>query len=288
MKHLLSLIFIIFSLTAFAQQGIEINNTGQLKLLGHVNKERLEIKPFDSWYTPNYDTFLVEKQPLTKVKKALRNVDSIKVFFGTWCGDSKREVPKFIKILEQSGYSEYELIGLDNTFQNYKQSPFGEEMGLGIHRVPTFIFYQEDKEIGRIVEHSVASFEEDILQLVSGDSYTPNYEIANVVQQLIRDKGSDYVLFHADSLAKDLAPIAVKVSELNTLAFKLFTSFEIEASEAVYVLNKLIFKEEYYPYYSLGRYYLRIGNEKLAKLSFTEGLVLHPDNEDLKNQLAKL
>lgn len=288
MKTINTLLLLLFTLHSFAQQGIELNNTGQLKVLGHVDRERLTEAPFSNWFQPNYDTFEIDKKDSKSLKRAISNIDSIQVFFGSWCGDSKREVPRFLKIMDELKFNNVELIGLDHTFQNYKQSPFGEEEGLGIHRVPTFIFYTDSTEVGRIVEDPVSSLEGDIFQILTTDKYVPTYDIVHDVQKILATKGADYLLYHVDSIAAQLASKAETVSALSTYALVLLTSFEIQASEAVYVLNTKLFEEEYYAYYGLGRFYQRIGDQKLAKLAYSEGLIKNPENERLLQQLAML
>jgi thiol-disulfide isomerase/thioredoxin len=98
---------------------------------------------------------------------------SIQLFFGTWCGDSKREVPRMLKVLYQSGFKDtaIDLIAVSNHDTLYKQSPLHEERGLNIIRVPTLIVYQSGKEIGRIVETPVESIEKDIWQIVQRRNY---------------------------------------------------------------------------------------------------------------------
>ncbi len=72
----------------------------------------------------------------------------------TWCGDSKREVPRMLKVLNLCGVppTAIEIINVGRGEQDYKQSPTHEERGKNIHRVPTFIVYQNGKELNRIVE----------------------------------------------------------------------------------------------------------------------------------------
>jgi len=60
-----------------------------------------------------------------------------------------------------------EIIALYNG-EKTKQGPNGEEKGMGIHRVPTFIFEQGGKEIARIVEDPATDFETDIAQIALG------------------------------------------------------------------------------------------------------------------------
>lgn len=46
-----------------------------------------------------------------------------------------------------------------------------------IEHLPTFIFYKGGHEVGRIVGSPVSgSFEEDILMIVNGKAFTPNYQ----------------------------------------------------------------------------------------------------------------
>src|SRR5450759_3111650 len=72
------------------------------------------------------------------------------VIGGTWCGDTKRELPKFFKTVSLSHIPEsnIELYGVDRS----KKSNDGLTEKYGITRVPTFILFSDGKEIGRIVE----------------------------------------------------------------------------------------------------------------------------------------
>ena len=83
----------------------------------------------------------------------------------TWCGDSKREVPRFYKILDALNFSEkkMQVISVD---RNKKAEGF-DLTSMNITRVPTFIFYKENKEIGRITERPTKSLEEDMFAILS-------------------------------------------------------------------------------------------------------------------------
>ena len=52
----------------------------------------------------------------------------------------------------------------------------GLEEGLDIQRTPTFIFFKNGVEIGRIVETPRDSLENDILKIVSGQEYKHSYQ----------------------------------------------------------------------------------------------------------------
>ena len=101
----------------------------------------------------------------------------IDIFMGSWCGDSKWEVPRMIKLLQAAGFDTTNLaiVCVSNEAGMYKKSPEGEEAGKNIQRVPTLIVYEKNKEIGRIIESPVVSLEKDLLRILKKDGYVPNY-----------------------------------------------------------------------------------------------------------------
>ncbi len=195
MKRTVILILSFFCFTFSFSQTINkevIDNRGKAKLLGIINKEGLKKTSYNEWFSKNHDDYLVNKKVVKKFKDSLKNY-KIKVFLGTWCGDSKREVPRFYKILEVANFPEKQLqvIAVDKTPETYKQSPTGEEKGLNIHRVPTFIFFKDGKEINRIVESPNETLERDMLTIVTENKYTSNYRVVSYLNNLIQNKGID-------------------------------------------------------------------------------------------------
>lgn len=93
--------------------------------------------------------------------------DHIKVviFFGTWCHDSKRELPKVLKIFNKMGIDDknIELIAVGPD----KKESQGRAKRLNLVFTPTFIFFKQSKEIGRIVEKPIISLERDIELITS-------------------------------------------------------------------------------------------------------------------------
>ncbi|MBT8184708.1 MAG: thioredoxin family protein [Eudoraea sp.] len=182
MKHLTFSILIIsiFTATAIAT-GQERNSritdkNGTVKLLGKINQQGLLRPPFKDWFQPGFENYKVDMETMQRVKNDLSKY-SIKVFLGTWCGDSKREVPRFNKVLEAINFPKGQLttIAVDYLKPNYKKSPGGEEKGMNIVKVPTFIFYKNGEEVNRIIEFPVVSIEKDIAAIVRGEGYVPNY-----------------------------------------------------------------------------------------------------------------
>lgn len=114
-------------------------------------------------YEAGYRTYKIDPAILDRLKSLPFN-KRITIVLGTWCGDSKLQTPHFLKIIDALGVNEgdTEIIGVDST----KKTEYGLLDKLNIERVPTFIFYEEDQEIGRIVESPQTTLEEDILAIL--------------------------------------------------------------------------------------------------------------------------
>lgn len=136
-------------------------------LIGIITVSDLKKGPHATWFEENDQAYEVDKTSLTGIDALLEGVE-IKIAMGTWCHDSKREVPRFYKILTQAGNANIEMIGLDRK----KQAPDGEIAGMNITNTPTFIFYKNGEELNRIVETPVESLEKDMVKILSGADYT--------------------------------------------------------------------------------------------------------------------
>ena len=98
------------------------------------------------------------------------------VFLGTWCGDSRREVPRMEKIFSEMGIDMANVLIV--TLDRDKVSPSGEQEGRDIRYVPTLIVSKDNQEIGRIVESpssETATLESDLFEISLGIPPLPNY-----------------------------------------------------------------------------------------------------------------
>jgi len=150
-----------------------ITKSGKKMLVGEFERKALEDVDFKKWYQEEYDTYEVEKPKLAGLKN-LQNY-TIEVFIGTWCPDSRRELPRLYKILDDIKFPENKLITF--AVDRQKKGINGEEVGKNITHVPTIIVYDKNKkEVGRIVESPVSGYlEEDLAQIVNGTPLKPNY-----------------------------------------------------------------------------------------------------------------
>ncbi len=178
MKRVFTSLFLFCIISASAQEFNKeiITENGLQFMVGQINLEGLQSQPYSNWFQNRYDDYRPDETMVTLFKEKLAEYN-IKLFLGTWCGDSKRESPKFIKILETADFpmDQLEIVALDYRKGHYKTSPTGEEKGLNIIKVPTIIFFKDGKEVNRIVESPLETLEEDMAQIIFQKNYVPNY-----------------------------------------------------------------------------------------------------------------
>lgn len=132
-------------------------------LIGAVTREKVEAAP--EWVQAE-----VEAKPDPNVAAALAAVPAgaeVEVFLGTWCGDSRREVPRLWKAIDAAGGTvpfRIHYVGVDHA----KKEPAAEIAKQGVRYLPTFIVRRDGKEVGRIVETSPNGIESDLLALLTG------------------------------------------------------------------------------------------------------------------------
>jgi hypothetical protein len=96
--------------------------------------------------------------------KANDNLE-IDVYLGTWCSDSRKNVPGFIKIMDIALVKSLKVKYFDVSRKANKDVKYYVE-DLKVERVPTFIVYRDGKEIGRIVENPENSLIEDLIEII--------------------------------------------------------------------------------------------------------------------------
>jgi thiol-disulfide isomerase/thioredoxin len=135
-------------------------------ILGYFSPERLTHYPYSTFYIKGIDDYVPNTESMNKLMDIKKDNLKIKVVMGTWCPDSRREVPRFMKVMDtwQFPLTDLTFIGVDNA----KLSPVGEYTGLGIVRVPTFIVYKNNIEAGRIIENPTTSLEQDLVNILTG------------------------------------------------------------------------------------------------------------------------
>jgi thiol-disulfide isomerase/thioredoxin len=139
-----------------------IEKDGLEILHGEVSAKQIFFD-FPEWKL-EYDEFAPDTTALDSFY-LIKNKYQVEIYMGTWCSDSEREVPRFIKIVESSSLKnklEYKIFGVDRS----KSLPGKSIEDKNIERVATFIVFKDGKEIGRIVETPKKSLEKDLLKIL--------------------------------------------------------------------------------------------------------------------------
>tara|TARA_B100000795_G_C22789108_1_gene436055 strand:- start:1589 stop:2104 length:516 start_codon:yes stop_codon:yes gene_type:complete len=170
MKKLLFLFFLCLFSLANGQENEDINGN----LIGYIGKSDFLKGKHKDWFLKNYEDYHPNQKIVQKIKKSIKNV-SIKAFIGSWCHDSKRELPRFYKIMELTAFdftNNFQMIGITIG----KKTPNNLQKGYAVKHTPTFIFYRDGKEIGRFVEYSKKTIEKDLLRILRGNNYKHPYQ----------------------------------------------------------------------------------------------------------------
>jgi len=134
-------------------------------LYGQVTLEAFEGDICKDWYGPEYKSYHPKAGIINKLKKKSFDDVSITLILGSWCHDSHREVPRFIKILDEIRFPFQKLTM--NALDTKKNSPDYDAKSNNVNRVPTAIIYRNGKEIGRIIETPNKSLEKDLLKILN-------------------------------------------------------------------------------------------------------------------------
>ena len=164
-KYLLILI-ILFSGFLIAQERNKIikDSFSEPMLIGYCTREVFSDSVFASWFKPEYESYKPDSSNIEELKKDIGDID-ITIVMGSWCSDSQWYVPDFYKVLDEANYpsGRVKLIAVDED----KKTEGDEIDSLSIKLVPSFIFYRNGLEIGRVVESPEKSLETDMLGILT-------------------------------------------------------------------------------------------------------------------------
>jgi tetratricopeptide (TPR) repeat protein len=255
-------------------------------LLGKINRSGLEGTNYVSWFTKNYEDYQPNSTLINSIASELKTY-SITLFMGTWCGDSKKEVPRLYKVLDACDFpiKQLTIIAVSGATNLYKQCPQHEEIALNIHRVPTIIFHKNGKEVNRIIEHPIATFEEDIRRIITKNDYKSNYQIVTAVDHILKKKGLKGLKRERKTVLKTYTEKVSSWYELNTYGRILYGTERKDEAIAVFSLNTALFPDEPRAYMSLANTLGVSGQKEKAIKVLKDAIKMHPESEDLKQNL---
>lgn len=166
-QFLVTFFLVFISLSVMAQNyNAKIKDPkldGKEIMIGYCNEDGLRWAEYGAYFESQYEMYEPSQKYVDKIKEKIDKVE-ITVVFGTWCSDSKIQVPRFYKILNRVDFnSKYvKLIGVNRD----KNALSVNITDLNIERIPTFIIYQNGQELGRITEMPHKTLEKDLSKIV--------------------------------------------------------------------------------------------------------------------------
>lgn len=142
---LIAMIFFIPALSQASDRRDHVGDISPIQLIEQFGE-----------FSSSYQAFEVDQFELAALR-AINDKVTIVALFGTWCHDSKREVPRLIKLLEAVANSNIVL-----TLKAVGRDKKGLDESFKFKYTPTFIIYRQDVEIGRIVERPKLTLTEDL------------------------------------------------------------------------------------------------------------------------------
>ena len=132
-------------------------------MIGYCTLEGISDTAFLSAYQKEYDQFRSNKELMNQMYSLLKGI-TVTIIMGTWCSDSREQVPRFFRLfydLEHS-FPDPTLICVDRE----KKAGDVSLDGFNIIKVPTFIVFYQGKELGRIVETPKTTMDQDFLEIL--------------------------------------------------------------------------------------------------------------------------
>jgi tetratricopeptide (TPR) repeat protein len=229
-------------------------------------------------------------EPDTTVLNKIKEHKDFKVIIygATWCGDTRAELPKFSKILNQIKLKDnrYEMYMVDNAGKNYEQSPDKTPYTSSIFCVPTFIIEKDGKEIERIIEEPTESLEKDLLQILESKPYNPSCALVELVQKFV-NAGKSEVL-KGKSVIENLYNLKDGSGVLNSYGYILLGQEYYKNAIAVFHLNTRLFLNDANTFDSLGEAYYFSGKLKPTKKYYARALELEPGLKSAQEMLLKI
>ncbi len=158
------ILLVAFLLSCGGQEALHTEiYKGKEILVGKTTRKSFYQKYYNEWFDANYRDYRSQAVTIQKLKPLINSYDIV-IVMGTWCGDSREQVPVLYKILDEAGYQkEPEVYCVPRKYLSYKPVK-----NFHLKRVPTIIIYKNGQEKGRIIEYPMQSLEDDMLKIIQG------------------------------------------------------------------------------------------------------------------------
>lgn len=120
---------------------------------------RAALEAARGWEQLRAQAYEPQPQAISTIRRLAPGAEAI-VFVAAWCGDCKREVPRFFRIADEAGIAaeSVTLCIVDRSMRDVE----GLAAQWGVRCVPTFVFLRGGRELGRVLERPRGTLEGDI------------------------------------------------------------------------------------------------------------------------------
>ena len=94
-----SLFLVLISFSVYGQDVNKIvtdSSSGKPMLIGECTRDAFKDSSFSWWFDSGYNMYQPDSVTVNRIKQNLNDVN-IKIVMGTWCSDSREQVPAFLK-----------------------------------------------------------------------------------------------------------------------------------------------------------------------------------------------
>ncbi len=160
--------FAVLALSCVTAAGVAVDaGQSEPELVGPLSRVEIETA------VPDWIDAQIEARPdvdqAIEMSAAGSAESRVTVYLGTWCSDSRRELSRFWRAIDEAGGEvafELSYVGVNRA----KDQPAERLDGLGLEYVPTFVVELGGTEAGRIVEESPNGIEYDLAELLRGEA----------------------------------------------------------------------------------------------------------------------
>ena len=136
---------------------------GQEILVGKIQRSELQKGTYGKWFNENYKDYPIEQETISGIKNLINDY-TVNIVMGTWCGDSREQVPALFKVLDAAGFKgNVNMYCVPRKYKDYKPTQI-----FNLKRVPTIWLSNKDKQLPQFIEYPMQSIEKDLLAMIKG------------------------------------------------------------------------------------------------------------------------
>jgi len=258
-------------------------------LVGPVTRAALRTPPYSEWYDGNYSRYQPDLKTLEKLRPLLAGV-SLEAYFGTWCGDSRRQIPRLSRLLDAAEVDEkvLTLVALSDQPMEFKQAPGRPEAKRYVHRTPTIVIVRDGREVGRIVETPEVSLEADLLAILEGRGPAPKYGAEAWVHHLFTDLSPEDAMKELRSGGPEILKRSGPDSLWHYAENDLLKNGRALEAKAVLELHLTLNPGSVVGHVLMSEALSALGRKAEAKEAIERALALDPTNDRARRDAAKL